>query len=269
MRTAGAFPALGLIMLFLIGAEFLWRRRGRGYDLRAAAASLGVAAGHAAVRPVTAAVILAALQFAYALSPTPLDVRDWRTWAAGFVAVELAYYWFHRASHQLRWLWANHAVHHSPTEMVLPAAMRLGWTELISLGWLAFVILALLGFPPLVIGALLALNLLYQWPLHTEAIGKLGPLEWILNTPSHHRAHHSSEPAYLDCNFGGATILFDRLFGTFREEPASGGLTYGLTAPLASNNPFRIVVHEWSRLFTDLARADGIAARLRIALGRP
>lgn len=269
MRAATDAPVLALVMLVLIAAEFAWRRRNRGYDLRGAAASIGVAIGHAAVRPVTGAVVIAVLKLAYDWSPTPLDVRDGRTWAAGFLVVEFAYYWFHRASHQIRWLWANHSVHHSAREMILPAAIRLGWTELISLGWIIFAALALAGFPPLVIGALLGLNLLYQWPLHTEAVGRLGALEWVLNTPSHHRAHHSSDRDFLDCNFGGVTILFDRLFGTFRAEPAARGLRYGLAVPMESHNPLRIVFHEWCRLFTDIANAKGFLPRLRLALGRP
>lgn len=262
------------LILPLLGAglgEYAWRRvTGRGYDAGAALASLGVALGRTVLfRPLGGFVLLAALNRAYALAPCPLPVAHWGTWLLGFFAVELAYYAFHRASHEIRWLWATHAVHHSPEQMVLPAALRLGWTELVSLGWLAFVALGLMGFPPTVVAGWLSLNLLYQLPLHTEAVGRLGVLEWVLNTPSHHRAHHASDPAYLDCNFGGILIVYDRLFGTFRAEPAQGGLRYGLVHPIRSRNPLSIVTGEWRRLFADMARARGWRARLRLAFGRP
>ena len=269
MRLAMQYPVVMVAMLLLIVAEFAWRRAGRGYDFRAALASFGVAIGQAAIRPVTGIATLAILQAAHGWAPFRLPVDDWRTWAAGFFAVEFTYYWFHRASHQIRWMWATHAVHHSTRELILPSAIRLGWTEFFSLGWLFFAALALAGFPAVVIGVLLGLNLIYQFPLHTEAIGRLGPLEWVLNTPSHHRAHHSSDAAYLDCNFGGVTIIFDRLFGTFRAEPVGGGLTYGLVKPVNSNNPLLIALHEWGRMFSDMVAARGFASRLRIAIGRP
>jgi sterol desaturase/sphingolipid hydroxylase (fatty acid hydroxylase superfamily) len=270
MQLAMKHPWLLAAMLAAVLAEIAWRCwRRRGYDGRAALASLGVAAGQALIRPVTGIAVLAALQALHGWAPVRFPAGDWRTWAAGFVALEFAYYWFHRASHRVRWLWATHAVHHSARELVLPSAIRLGWTEFVSLGWLFFAALALAGFPPLVIGVLLALNLVYQFPLHTEAVGRLGVLERVLNTPSHHRAHHSRDEPWLDCNFGGVTIVFDRLFGTFRAEPAGGGLSYGLVRPMDSRNPVRIALHEWSHLLRDMRAARGWRARLGVALGRP
>ncbi|MDE8651255.1 sterol desaturase family protein [Novosphingobium album (ex Liu et al. 2023)] len=270
MQLAARHPWILGVMLLLAAAEYLWhRRRGGTYDARSAAASLGVAVGQFAIRPLTAIMLAAIFGWLAGLAPVSLPADDWRTWAAGFLAVEFAYYWFHRASHRVRWLWATHAVHHSSSQIVLPSAIRLGWTEFVSLGWIFFAALILIGFPPLVVAVLLGLNLIYQFPLHTEAVGRLGPLERVLNTPSHHRAHHSSEADYLDCNFGGVLIVFDRLFGTFRAEPAQGGLRYGLVHGLESANPVRIACHEWLRLFRDMRAAAGISARLRVALGRP
>ncbi|MBA3055946.1 MAG: sterol desaturase family protein [Sphingomonadales bacterium] len=255
-------------------AEYFWRRaRGRGYDLGAAAGSFGVALGQAVLRPLnfaaTAVVLFAVQGFALWQIPGATWHWDWRWWAAGFVAVELAYYGFHRASHQVRWMWATHAVHHSAHQLVLPSAIRLGWPEFFSLGWLFFVPLVLAGFPPEMIGTLLALSLIYQYPLHTEAIGRLGPLEWVLNTPSHHRAHHSCEADYLDCNFGGVLIVFDRLFGTFRAEPGGRGLRYGLAKPMESTNPVHIALHEWGALLREMRARPGLLPKLQVALGRP
>jgi sterol desaturase/sphingolipid hydroxylase (fatty acid hydroxylase superfamily) len=269
MQLAMKHPWILLVMLLAAVGEYLWRRKRGGYDIGAAMASFGVALGQAVIRPVTGIALAVVFRAAFDLAPFSLAADDWGTWAAGFVAVEFAYYWFHRASHRVRWLWATHAVHHSAQELVLPSAIRLGWTEFFSMGWLFFVALILLGFPPLVVVSLLGLNLIYQFPLHTEAIRRLGPLEWILNTPSHHRAHHSRDAEYLDCNFGGVLILFDRLFGTFRAEPAGGGLNYGLVHELDSKNPVRIALHEWGEMFADMRNASGIGAKLRVVLGAP
>lgn len=266
---AARHPGIAVLMLAAILAEYVWRRRSRGYDLRALGASVGVFAGQLLLRPLTALVMGMIFAALVPASLFHLSPADWRTWAGGFLAVEFAYYWFHRASHRLRWMWATHSVHHSATELVLPAAYRLGWTEFFSLGWLFFAALVLIGFPPTVIAALLAINLTYQFPLHTEAIGRLGPLEWVFNTPSHHRAHHSRDAAWLDCNFGGVLIVFDRMFGTFRAEPLGGGLHYGLAGREPETNPVRIAIGEWRRMFVDIGRAKGLAAKIAVALGAP
>lgn len=270
MRLAFRHPLILVIMLALVLAEFLWRRQSlRGYDGGAVAASLGVALGQAVIRPATG-LVLGAILFALAdVTPLHWPSQDWRTWVAGFIAVEFAYYWFHRFSHTLRWMWATHAVHHSSPEFVLPSAIRLGWTEFLSLGWVFFGALVLAGFSPLVVVTLLGVNLVYQFPLHTEAVGRLGPLEWALNTPSHHRAHHGSDPEFLDCNFGGVLIVWDRLFGTFREAPEDRTIRYGLVHDLDSRNPVTIALHEWGRMLGDMRKADGARAKLMVALGRP
>lgn len=271
MESLPKSPVFLAFVLFLIVAEALWRRWGsrQGYDVGAAAASAGVAAGNALLKPLSAAVTTAVM---FAVEPFAIwrfSADHWATWAAGFVAVEFVYYWYHRWSHTIRWLWASHAVHHSANEYTLPAAVRLGWTSLLSGGWLLFAPLVLLGFPPLVVTGLLAANLSYQFLLHTELVGRLGPLEWILNTPQHHRVHHASNPQYLDRNFGGVVIVWDRLFGTFAEEAAEEPIRYGLTRPLTSSNPFVIALHEWGAMGRDVAKAGSWKDRARAAFGRP
>jgi sterol desaturase/sphingolipid hydroxylase (fatty acid hydroxylase superfamily) len=265
------YPLLLSLVLLAVAAEMLWRRRiaKRGYDFGAAAASLGIAVGGAVLKPATGAAIAAVTTLAYDATPLRLPLDDWRVWVAGFLAVEFAYYWNHRWNHGVRWLWATHAVHHSANEFTLPAAIRLGWTNLISGGWLLFVPLVLAGMPPLMLAALLGGNLAWQFFLHTEAIGRLGPLEWVLNTPAHHRVHHASNPAYLDRNFGGVLIVFDRLFGTFQAELADERPRYGLVHAMTSRNPVTIVLHEWRRLFSDLRNATSLRHALGIAFGRP
>jgi len=260
---------LAAVALFAL-IEFFWRKRsGKGYDLAALGGTFGIALGQFVSKAVTGGIVAAGLFAAYEFAPIKFPIDDWRSWAAGFFAVEFFYYWQHRFMHTVRWFWATHAVHHSPNEMTLPAALRLGWTGAISGAWLFYLAPVLLGFHPIVIGVLLILNLRYQYFLHTEAVGKLGPLEWVLNTPSHHRVHHGSNPDYLDRNFGGVLIVFDRLFGSFAEEKESEPVIYGLTDPLLSNNPFTIAFHEWGRLFGDLRQAQSCGEIFRTLFGRP
>ncbi len=271
MERPGRSPVFLLLMVALVLLEWLWRRRiaRLGYDGHGAWASIAVGIGNI-VSGVFGALVLGGLFVAVSrLAPVHWPIRDWRVWAVGFVAVEFAYYWFHRCSHTVRWMWATHAVHHTPEEMTLLSAVRLGWTNLFSFGWMFYLPLLLAGFDPRMVFALLAFDLHYQFFLHTEAVGRLGPLEWVLNTPAHHRVHHASNPDYLDCNYGGVLIVFDRLFGTLRIEQAAQPIRYGLAHPLGSLNPLKIVFGEWLRLFHDLRSAANPAGALRMIFGRP
>jgi len=264
-------PVFLIIVAIVVISEWLWRTRfsEKGYDVGAVAASFGVAFGGALLKPLAGAVTAFVFLSVEQVALWRLSIDDWRTWVIGFIAVEFVYYWFHRWSHKIRWLWATHAVHHSASEFTLPAAIRLGWTNLISGGWLLFVPLVALGLPALVVAILIAANLGYQFLLHTEAVGKLGPLEWILNTPSHHRVHHASNPQYIDKNFGGVVIVFDRLFGTFAAEHVGTPLRYGLVHELKSRNPITIALHEWVRMFRDARAAKSWRALAGVLFGAP
>jgi sterol desaturase/sphingolipid hydroxylase (fatty acid hydroxylase superfamily) len=169
----------------------------------------------------------------------------------------------------VRWFWATHAVHHSPNELTLAAALRLGWTGKLTGTAFFFTPLVWLGFPPSAVLASVALNLLYQFWLHAPWMPRLGPLEWVLNTPTHHKVHHASNTEYLDCNFGGVLIVFDRLFGTFVDERPGVRIRYGLTTPLHTYNPFRIAFHEWLNLGRDLQTARTWRAGIQTLLGPP
>jgi sterol desaturase/sphingolipid hydroxylase (fatty acid hydroxylase superfamily) len=187
-----------------------------------------------------------------------------------FVGQEFCYYWFHRASHRIRWFWASHAVHHSPNDLNLAAAYRFGWTGRITGATLFYVPLIWLGFPPGAVFATLAINLLYQFMLHATWIPKLGRwYELVFNTPSHHRVHHASNEAYLDANYGGVLIVFDRLFGTFVEERADLPCRYGLTKPIHSYNPLYIAFHEWIAMARDVWNAKSWRERLLRVFGPP
>ena len=186
-----------------------------------------------------------------------------------FLLSEFVYYWFHRCSHEVRWMWASHCVHHSSTHLNLSAAYRLGWTDLISGDWLFFLLPMFLGFQPLVVVAMMGANLSFQFFLHTEAIRSLGPLEWVLNTPAHHRVHHASNAQCLDKNYGGVLIIYDRVFGTFARAPADEPLRYGLLAKAPTYNPVRILFREWLDIARDLLHARSPAAVWRAVSGRP
>jgi sterol desaturase/sphingolipid hydroxylase (fatty acid hydroxylase superfamily) len=266
-------PLVGLLPLLVLfaGIEiWLGRRLRRGsFDWRESAASLAIALGQRVSGLASAGLIGGAYFWIWdhRLLTVPLD----NFWAPPllFVASEFCYYWQHRASHESRWFWASHAVHHSPRHLNFSAAYRLGWTAGFTGTGLFFVPLVLLGFHPLAVGAALALNLTYQFWLHTELIPKLGVLEWPFNTPSHHRVHHASNPEYLDANYGGVLIVFDRLFGTFVDERADIVSRYGLVKPLESHNPLRIAFHEWLAMARDLATASSWGERAAYAFGPP
>ena len=177
------------------------------------------------------------------------------------LGVDLAYYWFHRIAHEWNAPWAGHVVHHSSEEYNLTVALRQGALQA-AFSWVFYLPLALLGFPPLWFLAVSAFDTLYQFWIHTRLIGRLGPLEWVFNTPSHHRVHHARNPQYLDRNYAGVLIIWDRMFGTFQaedEEPV-----YGLTKPLNSWNPVWANLHVWADMWRDAARAPAWADRLRV-----
>ncbi|MBX3604473.1 MAG: sterol desaturase family protein [Piscinibacter sp.] len=267
-------PWLGVVLLLVLAAAVaeglvLGRRRGGRYDWRAFAATLGDVAGRRAIDALGLSLATPVLLWVHEHRLATLAPDNLANLALLFVGQEFCYYWHHRASHRVRWFWASHAVHHSPNELTLAAALRLGWTGKLGGAAVIFAPLVWLGFHPVVVAAAVALNLLYQFWLHAPWIPRLGPLEWLLNTPSHHRVHHASNPEYLDCNYGGVLIVFDRLFGSFVAERADLPPRYGLVVPLHSYNPFVIALHEWRRLAGDLAEARGWRARLRTLFGPP
>lgn len=259
-------PMAASLMLLEYGLARLARHE-ETHDLRETAASLGVALGHTVLRGIESAVLAVPFLFLYEHRLFDFSSRSPLAVLALFLAADFLYYWQHRASHVIRWMWATHAVHHSPTRINFTAAVRLGWTGVISGQFLFFLPLAWLGFHPAAIVAVLGLNLVYQFFLHTELSPRLGPLEWVLNTPAHHRVHHASNDACLDRNFGGMLIVFDRLFGTFAKAPQDEPLRYGLRGRSPSLNPLRIAFGEWAAMLRDLARAAGLRAALSVAFG--
>ncbi|ANY89996.1 Fatty acid hydroxylase superfamily protein [Pseudomonas putida] len=196
-----------------------------------------------------------------AFSRLPGDV--WWTWLLAFVLYDLCYYWLHRLGHERNILWAAHSVHHQSEEYNLTTALRQTSSGFIF-SWIFYLPLALIGVPPLVFITVASLNLLYQFWVHTRHIPKLGWLEWVFITPSNHRVHHAQNPLYLDRNYGGVFILWDRLFGTFQEEDAREPVVFGVTTPLASWNPLWANLQFYAQLWDDARHTHSLWDKLRI-----
>jgi sterol desaturase/sphingolipid hydroxylase (fatty acid hydroxylase superfamily) len=254
------FVALpGVLIASVLEAAVLWRRV--DYDWRAAGVSmldLVMRVGLQIFLPLSIATPLIVLAYQHRLTTIPLD--GWQALLALFIGQEFCYYWYHRAAHRVRWFWCNHAVHHSPNQLNLSAAYRIGIFGRLTGTALFFTPLVWLGFPPKVVFEVLSLNLLYQFWIHATWIPRLGWLEGVLNTPSAHRVHHAANLDYLDANYGGVLIVFDRLFGTYRAERDDLPCRYGLVTPLLSHNPLRVEFHQWLALARDLAAARSLRA---------
>jgi sterol desaturase/sphingolipid hydroxylase (fatty acid hydroxylase superfamily) len=243
----------------------------RAYDWRSYAASVtdALVREYLVYALVTVSVAGPLIGFAWTHRLTTVPLSGLASFAILFVGQEFCYYWYHRAAHRVRWFWATHAVHHSPNEFNLGIAYRFGWSGRLAGNAVFFVPMIYLGFPPQAVFTALALNLLYQFWLHTEWVPKLGWLEYVLNTPSHHRVHHASNADYVDKNYGGVLIVFDRLFGTFAAERDDLPCRYGLVTPLISHNPIRIAFHEWFKLLNDLRGARSWREAIGCLFGPP
>jgi sterol desaturase/sphingolipid hydroxylase (fatty acid hydroxylase superfamily) len=237
-----------------------------GYDLRDTRTSLAMGLGNVTVNVLWKLAVVAVYAALYELTPLRLDPGDWWVWVLLFFADDLAYYWFHRVSHESRVFWASHVVHHSSQHYNLSTALRQTWVPMTYLPfWLP---LLLLGFPPWTVLLAQSWSLIYQFGLHTERIGKLpGWVEGIFNTPSHHRVHHGANEQYLDRNYGGILVIWDRLFGTF--EPEGERVRYGLTTNIETFNPVRVAFHEYAALGRDLRATRSWRTRWNLLLRGP
>ena len=244
------------------------RFRGRRYPWSNSLASIGVAAGHYLSLSLNGAFLVGVYRFVWDHRLATQEMRGAQPWLVLFVVVEFVYYWEHRLSHAVRLLWATHAVHHSSEAMVFTSAYRLGWTQLLSAMWIMLLPLVWLGYPPRSVLTVLAVDLVCQFWLHTELIGGLGPLEYVLNTPRHHRLHHSMQIEHIDRNFGGVLIVFDRIFGTVCDSAVDPS-GYGIRGCSPSHNPFVIVFTPWLELFLNLREARGVRRFLWTLFGPP
>ncbi len=193
----------------------------------------------------------------------------WPVMVACFFAEDLAYYWFHRIAHERRWFWASHIVHHSSQHYNLTTALRQTWTGVLGLSFVFWLPLVYIGFPPLMVVLFSGISLVYQFWIHTELINRMGPFEWVMNTPSHHRVHHATNARYLDANYAGVLIIWDRLFGTFVAEDDKEKPHYGIVSQLGTFNPFRVAFHEWLGIWRDVTSAKKFSHVFGYAFGSP
>lgn len=236
-----------------------------GYERKDTAASLTMLVGSVAATFATAVVLEKLDSTVFKRRISNIGSRK-HSLLGAIVLWDLLYYWNHRWMHEVRVFWANHVTHHSSERYNLSTALRQPWSSL-SMAWV-FAPMPLLGFPARVTMRAGQLNLLYQYWIHTEAIDRLPkPIEMVFNTPSHHRAHHGANQQYLDKNYGGILIVWDRLFGTF--EPEVRRLKYGLTKNISTYNPLRIAYHEYVAIARDVKTASGRRDKLRHVFGRP
>lgn len=257
-----AIPFFFLLIALELGADY-WRGV-RTYRLADAINSLSAGVLSQALGLLTKALGILVYAVAFEqLALFQLDANALWVWLLAFVFYDFCYYWNHRIGHERNVFWASHVVHHQSEEYNLSTALRQTSTGFL-LSWIFYLPLAIAGVPPLVFLTVAALNLLYQFWVHTRHIPKLGWFEWIFVSPSNHRVHHAQNPVYMDRNYGGVFIIWDRLFGTFQEELDEEPVIFGVTTPLASWNPLWANLQFYVQLWRDAVRAASWWDKLRI-----
>ncbi|SDQ25814.1 sterol desaturase family protein [Flagellimonas zhangzhouensis] len=231
--------AIFLILLILVILEIIWSWKNdkKVYETKDTLANLAIFAGFQMSKVFLFGFQYATMSYLAQFALLQLKINAW-VFLISFIAVDFMYYWYHRYSHKIKFLWAFHLVHHSSLFMNLTVSYRLNWLSALLT---PFVVapLILIGLPFELVAVSFGLNLLYQFFLHTEAVGKLGFIEGILATPSAHRVHHGSNEDYIDKNFGGVLMIWDRMFGTY--QPETEKPTYGITTGFISNNPLVLI----------------------------
>jgi len=246
------------LFIITVAMEWLWSRKNKKirYETRDALTSLALGTGSVVAGILTGGFVLALSLWIYQYRFIDIEI-SWPSalWIVplAFVLDDLAYYWFHRTAHRVRWFWAAHVIHHSSQHYNLTTALRQTWTGFFALSFLFRMPLFLIGFPPALIFFLAGLNLIYQYWIHTEAIDRMPRwFEAIMNTPSHHRVHHATNPRYLDRNYAGVFIIWDKMFGTYEPETDAEKIQYGIVKNLTNYNLFWAAFHEWIGIAKDL-----------------
>jgi sterol desaturase/sphingolipid hydroxylase (fatty acid hydroxylase superfamily) len=261
-----AIPAfVALIIIEMIWAK---RRAPEKYEPKDTLNSLLFGFGSTIAGALFGSLMIGIAYSAYALRPITIP-WTWWAWGLCFILDDLAYYAFHRSAHRVRWFWASHVNHHSSQHYNLSTALRQTWTGFFAVGFIFRLPLAFMGFDPAMLLFCGALNLIYQFWIHTEAIGRMPRwFEAVMNTPSHHRVHHAVNPRYLDRNYAGTFIVWDKMFGTFAPEVGDEPIRYGIVKQLGNFNLLWGVFHEWVGIFQDLWRAP-FKAKLGYLFGPP
>lgn len=268
--------AMAPVFLATMAAEWLLLRRApqrwpvsASYTWPDTLSNICLAALYQASDLLAALVTIHVYEALYAWRLFEIPFNGW-TLLLLFILQDFAYYWFHRAHHRIRWFWASHVVHHSSERLNFSTAMRQSITYPITGMWLFWLPLAWIGFPTEAVLFVVAVNLAYQFFIHSQTVPKLGWLEWIFNTPSHHRAHHGRNARYIDRNYGGILIIWDRLLGTFVAEDEKEPVEYGIVNQVYSHNPLYLNFHEWQSMLRDaMQKGLTLRQRLRAIFGPP
>ena len=258
---------MGLIVL-----EAWWTARAKrqgvsqkGYELKDTFASLSMGIGYLVIAGFFKIVLIPMYYFAYELRVFEFETTVW-TWVGIVLAQDFAFYWYHRYHHEIRIFWAAHVNHHSSEHYNLSTALRQSWTAPFT-AWIFYIPLCFLGFDPVMLMTAELANLFYQFWIHTEVVDRIGPLEYIFNSASHHRVHHGSNEKYLDKNYGAILIIWDRMFGTFQAEEEA--VNYGISKNIKTFNPVRIAFHEWFDMIKDVAQSDSVKDALGYVFREP
>ena len=262
-----AIPAFILLVLVeMVVARLRDRRR---YCPKDTLTSLGLGFGSSIAGLLSGGLIFGLAVWVHQFRLVEVGFAWW-AFILCFVLDDLAYYVFHRSAHRVRWFWASHVIHHSSQHYNLSTALRQTWTGFFSLSFLFRLPLFLIGFPPAMVFFCAGLNLIYQFWIHTEVIGRMPRwFEAVMNTPSHHRVHHAVNPRYLDRNYAGVFIVWDRMFGTFEPERDEDRPRYGIVRQLGSFNLLWAAFHEWIGIARDLWSAPGLSNKMGYLLREP
>ncbi|MBK7535889.1 MAG: sterol desaturase family protein [Myxococcales bacterium] len=268
MKLDPAVLAIPLYALFIGGELWLSRRPrdGLARSWEDLLVNVGAGLGQLATDVLLGLLYVVPYAALAAHAPRSLSETAVTTWLLAFLGVDLGFYWQHRLSHRVGLFWAAHAVHHQGEDYNLGLALRQPWFSVL-INWVYYLPLAVVGVPVTVFLGAAGLNLVYQFFLHTRAIRTLGPLEWVLNTPSHHRVHHGRDADYLDCNYGGVFIIWDRLFGTFRQEHREP--SFGTVEPFRSWNPAWANFEHLALLARKRRACDGLVDKVLAYLRPP
>ncbi len=246
------------LLTLLIESYFAYREQRGFVEAKDSLTSIGLGLGNLVVGLMTKSLAVVTYFYLY----NHFRIADWSSswwfvWVFAFFADDFSYYWFHRLSHEIRIFWASHIVHHSSPKYNLAAALRQTWTSSFTLTFLFYAWIPLFGVHPFIVFFFQQTSLLYQYWIHTEFIQKMPRwFEYIFNTPSHHRVHHGIDLKYLDTNYAGVLIIWDRIFGSFQTELQRPH--YGLTKQIESYNPVKIAFYEWTQIIKDLSQAKNL-----------
>lgn len=249
------------LLMILIESIISARHQLHLFEWKDSLASIAMGLGSIFIDIFMKTFVFFAFTFLYQFRIFDLE-NVWWVWILLFFAEDFTFYWHHRLSHEIRILWAAHVNHHSSQNLNFAVALRQSWAERFY-KYFFWMWLPLVGFQPLMILLMMSINLVYQFFQHTQTVKKLGFLEYIFNTPSHHRVHHASNPRYLDRNHAGTLIIWDRMFGTFVEETEEDKPKFGIVQNIETYNPIKIATHEFINIWKDIKKSPDFKTKLK------